>query len=84
MAGLSFALPGGVGLGIGGLGLPPLQMSSAAHSGMGQEGSSWGASMGDWNVNVSGSGAALQGASSTPINWWLIAALGAAWFLLRK
>lgn len=85
MAGVSFALPGGIGVGLGGMGLPPLQLASSASSGMEQSGASFGASFGDWNVNVGGSGAALQGATSTPLNWWLIAAaVGAAWLLLRK
>lgn len=84
MAGLSFALPGGIGLGIGGMGLPPLQLSSSASSKIEQSGASLGASFGDWNVNVGGSGTALQGASSAPLNWWLIAAAaGAAWLILR-
>lgn len=65
--------------------LPPLQMSSAASSGMGQDGAAWTASRGDWNVNVGGSGMAMQGASSMPVNWWLIAAIaGAAWLIYRK
>lgn len=38
---------------------------------------------GTWNVNVAGSGPAMQGAGSSPL---LIAALcvGVAWFLLRR
>lgn len=38
---------------------------------------------GTWNVNVAGSGLAMQGAGSSPL---LIAALcvGVAWFLLRR
>lgn len=84
MSGISFALPGGVGIGLGGMGLPPLQMSSAAHSGMDQTGSSFGASMGDWNVNVGGSGTAAQSATSMPLNWWLIAAVvGAVWYFRK-
>ena len=39
---------------------------------------------GDWTVNVAGSGYAAQSASAG-LNWWMIAAaLGAAWFLLKK
>lgn len=67
--------------------LPPLHLSasSSAASRLDMGGSSFGASWGDWNVNVAGSGTALQSASSSPLNWLLIAAAaGAAWFLLRK
>jgi len=84
---LSLSLPfaGGGGIGLGMPGLPPLQLSSSAKSGMEQSGASFGASWGDWNVNVAGSGTSMQGASSSPINWWLVAvAAGAAWLIWRK
>ncbi len=67
--------------------LPPLHfaMSSAATSGMDMGAAQFGASFGDWNVNVAGSGTASQSAtSSAGINWLWIAAAGAAWLLLRK
>lgn len=86
MAGLSVALPGGGGLGIGGMGLPPLQMSSSATARLEQQGNSFGASFGDWTVNVSGSGKATQSATSAPfqLTWWMVAAgVGAAWLLLK-
>lgn len=85
MAGLSFSLPFGGGGGIGmGMGLPPLQFSSSASSGMDQSGAQFSASgNGDWVVNLGGSGAGLQTASGG-VNWLLIAAGVAAWYLLRK
>lgn len=87
MAGLSLSLPfaGGGGIGMGaGIGLPPLQLSSSASSGMDQSGAQWSASgNGDWVVNLSGSGSAVQSATGG-INWWLVAAGVAAWYLLRK
>lgn len=67
--------------------IPPLNfhMSSAAQSGMDMGAAQFGASFGDWNVNVAGSGTASQSAtSSAGINWLWIAALGAVWFLMRK
>lgn len=67
---------------IPGLSLPPLQMSSSATAGMDQAGANWSASKGDWTVNVAGSGNAVQSASAG-INWWLVAAAGVAWLLLR-
>ena len=84
MAGLNFSLPfaGGGGVGLG-MGLPPLSLSSSASSGMDQSGAAFGASNGDWSVNLGGSGTSLQAASGG-INWWLIAAGVAAWYLLRK
>lgn len=67
-----------------GIGLPPLQLSSSASSGMDQRGAQTSASgNGDWSVNIAGSGTALQAASGG-INWWLVAAGAAAWYLLRK
>lgn len=85
MAGLSFSLPFGGGGGIGmGMGLPPLSLSSSASSGMDQSGAQFSASgNGDWVVNLGGSGGGLQTASGG-INWLLIAAGVAAWYLLRK
>ena len=85
MAGLNLAIPGVGSLGIGGMGLPPLQLSSSASSGMDQSGAQWSASgNGDWVVNLAGSGSAVQSATGGGINWWLVAAAGAAWYLLRK
>jgi hypothetical protein len=80
----SLPFPGGGGIGIGGgIGLPPLQLSSSASSGMDQSGGSFGFGAGDWSVNMAGSGTSLQAASGG-INWLLIAAGVAAWYLLRK
>ncbi|GKT19557.1 hypothetical protein AVHY2522_22915 [Acidovorax sp. SUPP2522] len=85
MAGLSFALPGGGGLNLGLGGLPPLQFSSSAASGLDNRGANYSASgAGDWVVNLGGSGTALQAASGG-INWLLVAAaVGATWLLMRK
>lgn len=86
MAGLSFSLPfaGGGGIGMG-MGLPPLSMSSAAHSGQDNSGAAWSASgYGDWAVNLGGSGTAMQSASGG-INWLLIAAaVGAVWLINQR
>lgn len=83
---LSFALPfpGGGGLGLGGsMGMPPLQLSSSATAALNQSGSQYGASNGDFSVNLGGSGAALQSASGG-LNWWLVAAaVGVLWYLKR-
>lgn len=47
-------------------------------------GASFGASgAGDWNVNLGGSGTALQ-SSASGLNWLLIAAGVGAWLLLKK
>ena len=82
---LSFAIPGVGSLGLGGGGLPPLQLSSSARSDWQQNGAQFSASgNGDWVVNVAGSGTANQSASASGINWWLVAAVGAAWFLLKR
>lgn len=61
--------------------LPPLNFSSGAESGVGG-GSAFAPSSGDWNVNLGGSGLALQSSSA---NMLLIAAVAlvAVW-LLRK
>lgn len=84
MAGLSFALPGGGGFGLGGMGLPPLQLSSSASSGMDQRGASYaGSGAGDWVVNLGGSGTSLQAAAGG-VNWLLIAAIVGAVWMLRK
>ncbi len=65
--------------------LPPLQLSSSASSGMEQSGATFGASVGDWSVNLGGSGTAVQAAAGGGLNWWLIAAgLGAVWLLNRR
>ena len=57
--------------GIPGLGLPPLHLGGASGAGLNQNGAQFGASgAGDWNVNLAGSGNALQSASSMP--WLLI------------
>lgn len=58
---------------IPGVNLPGLSLGlgSSAASPLNQAGAAFGASgAGDWNVNVSGSGSALQSASSMP--WLLI------------
>lgn len=84
MAGLSFALPGGIGLGIGGMPIPPMSFASSASSGMDQRGATQSASgAGDWSVNLGGSGTALQSATGG-MNWLLIAAAVGALWLLRK
>lgn len=58
--------------------------SSSASSGADWGGSYFGASgAGDWNVNLAGSGTALQTATSG-LNWLLIAAAVGAYLLLRK
>lgn len=65
--------------------LPPLNLDfgSASKSALDQTGASWaGFGAGDWNVNVAGSGLALQSASS--MNYWLIAAAAAAAYLIFK
>jgi hypothetical protein len=52
----------------------------AASGGTAGGASSW--SQGDWNVNLAGSGVALQ---TSPTSLLLVAlAVGAAWLLLRK
>jgi hypothetical protein len=68
------------------MGLPPIQLSSSARSDWQQNGAQFaGSGNGDWVVNVAGSGTANQSASATSgINWWLIAAAGAAWYLLKR
>lgn len=82
--GINFSLPFGGGGGAGmGLGLPPIGFNSSASSGMDQSGAHFGASNGDFIVNMGGSGVAFQGASGS-LNWWLIAAGVAAWYFLRK
>lgn len=67
--------------------LPPLNFSSSAASRLDQNGASFGASFGDWTVNVSGSGKANQSATSSPssVNWlmWGVV-VGAAWLLLKR
>lgn len=88
MAGLSFSLPfsggGGIGAGMGIPGLPPLNLSNGATSGLSSNGAAFSASgAGDWSVNLGGSGTALQSATGG-LNWMLIAAGAAAWFVLRK
>lgn len=65
--------------------IPPLSfnLGSSASSGMDQRGAQFGASFGDWTVNVAGSGTSAQSASGG-INWLLIAAAVAAWYFLKK
>jgi len=71
--------------------LPPLnlQLSNSAKSGadMEQMGNDFTlGNSGAWNVNIGGSGKAVQGASSSAIPswvWFAIAGLGALW-LLKK
>ena len=81
---LSFAIPGIGSLGLGGGGIPLPSFASSANSAMDQRGAAMSASgAGDWQVNLGGSGTALQSATGG-INWLLIAAaVGAVW-LLRK
>lgn len=65
--------------------MPPLQLDfgSSAASRLGMEGASWaGFGGGAWNVNVAGSGTALQSASS--LSPWLIAAAVVAAVLIFK
>jgi len=85
MAALNLGIPGlgNMGLNLGGL--PMGGFNSSAMSGFDQTGASFsGSGAGDWNVNLGGSGFANQTATSG-INWLLIAAaVGAAWFVLRK
>jgi hypothetical protein len=83
---LSFSLPfaGGGGIGMGGAGLPPLQLSSSATATLNNAGAQYGASNGDWAVNLAGSGVSLQSASGG-INWLLVAAaVGAAWLITQR
>jgi hypothetical protein len=66
-------------------GMPSMSMGSSATGGTAASGDSgWG--NGDWNINLAGSGQALQSASS--LSPWLIAGLvaaaGVAWYVLRK
>ncbi len=63
--------------------LPPLNLSfgSSANSRLGMDGSAWDFGQGAWNVNLGGSGQALQ---SSSIPWFWLAAAGAAWLLLKR
>lgn len=57
--------------------------SSSASQDAGWGGNQFGGSgAGDWNVNLSGGGFSLQGASSG-ISWMLLAAAAAAYFILK-
>lgn len=69
--------------------LPPLNLDfgSNAFSSLGLNGATWGGfGLGDWNVNVSGSGEATQSAtsSSSTLLPWLVAAAAVAFVLLKK
>lgn len=65
--------------------LPPLNLDfgSSAAADLGLNGASWaGFGAGAWNVNVAGSGTALQSASS--LSPWLLAAAAVAAYLIFK
>lgn len=71
-------------LGLPGIGLPPLNLGGTATQVQDWGGASFGASgAGDWNVNLGGSGTALQ-SSASGLNWLLIAAGVGAYLLLKK
>lgn len=72
-------------LGLPGMtGLPPLNLGGTATQIQDWGGATFSASgSGAWNVNMGGSGTALQSASAG-FNWLLIAAAAAAWLLLKK
>ena len=63
--------------------LPPLNFQAPSNAAQDTSGSEFSLGRGDWVVNLGGSGTALQAASGG-INWWLLAAAGAAWLLLQK
>lgn len=63
--------------------LPPLNFQASSGSGLDASGAETSLGRGDWVVNLGGSGTALQAASGG-FNWWLLAAAGAAWLLLRR
>lgn len=66
--------------------IPPLSfnLGSSASSGLDSSGAQFGASFGDWTVNVAGSGTSAQSATGGGINWLLVAAVVAAWYFLKK
>lgn len=67
--------------------LPPLNFNQSSQSGLNGGGSTFMASgPGDWNVNLSGSGAATQGISAGGIPSWMLvgAALVAVYLVTRK
>ena len=66
--------------------LPPLNLDfgSTSRASLDQTAASWGGfGAGDWNVNVAGSGLAMQSASSLS-PWLLAGAAAAAYFLFKK
>lgn len=64
--------------------IPPLNFTFAGRAESGDIFGTWDMGNGDWNVNVAGSGFAAQSATSG-VNWMLIAAaVGVAFFLLKK
>lgn len=66
--------------------MPPLNLDfgSSAKAGLDMTGASWaGFGAGAWNVNVAGSGTALQSASNLS-PWMLAAAAAVAAFLILK
>jgi hypothetical protein len=66
------------------LALPSLNLGGTATLAQSWDGASFGASgAGDWNVNLAGSGTSLQ-TSASGLNWLLIAAAAAAWYVLKK
>lgn len=80
MAGVSIGLPG---FNLGLPAMPGFSSSAPAMSSINSAGASFGASgAGDWNVNLAGSGNALQSASSMP--WLLILGAVAVGVILWK
>jgi hypothetical protein len=65
--------------------LPPLNFtfSGRADSRSDLYGNTWDMGNGAWTVNLAGSGVSNQSASMLS-QWMIAAALGAAWFLLKK
>jgi hypothetical protein len=64
--------------------LPPLQLSSTVTSSLDSRGSSFGVSPGDWNVNIAGTGPALQAATGgMSAAVWVALALAVVLFLKK-
>jgi len=67
--------------------LPPLNFNSAANSSArtSLDGASFAVSgPGDWNVNLGGSGAALQSAGVLPLWLMLALAVGGVWLICKR